>query len=100
MTDLPEISSGQEIPEGDDAGTSSEREVLRDQIARKIRDQVGLRYGPNATEILQRGGSVHLTSGEADTAADAALAAIEDAGYQLWRPITEEEEAEDARLWG
>lgn len=49
---------------------------LRDQIARKIRDAVSLTYGPNATEILTRGGTVHLTGAEADTAADAALAVI------------------------
>jgi hypothetical protein len=50
---------------------------LRERIARRIRDAVRLRYGPNARDILERGGEVCMNSGEADMAASAALAEVQ-----------------------
>lgn len=77
-------------PPDRDGSEGGEHDGLRDQMARSIRDAVRLRYGPGSREILERGGEVCLNGGEADTAADAALAVVQ--------PLLDVKDAEIERL--
>lgn len=49
---------------------------LRDQIAAAIHNAVKLHLGPNAGAILAKGGTLNLTPGEAENAADAVITAL------------------------
>lgn len=52
-------------------------------VTKEIRQRVTLSIGPNSRDILDAGGAVHLTPGEANDAADAAFAALERFGYTV-----------------
>lgn len=65
------------MPVPDTTGDTQDAD-LRDQLAKAIRAAVQLRIGPNAREVIERGGSMPLTPAEAKDAADAALAVFDE----------------------
>jgi hypothetical protein len=62
--------------------------ALRDLLAARVREDVRLRLGPNAQALAAAGEPVMLSGGEADGIAEAALAALRDAGYTITPPPT------------
>lgn len=68
-------------------------------IEARIRQDVRLQLGQNALAAANRGEQIMMSGGEAEDAARAALAVLQDAGYRLFRDVTPEEEAADAALW-
>lgn len=54
---------------------------LKEQLARRIRERLRLRLGPNALSMAQAGADIMLNSGEADQVADAALEVLAELGW-------------------
>jgi hypothetical protein len=59
------------------------REQLIDAISNACRENVQLRFGENALNVMESGGRLGLSGGEADEIARCALQAIEDQDYVL-----------------
>ncbi|TDD31658.1 hypothetical protein E1287_25700 [Actinomadura sp. KC06] len=76
--------------------TEQDREQLVDLLAARIRDSVSIRLGRSALGTTRPGEPIGLSGGEADTAARAALAALDDHASREVRHYAPTQDAYDA----